>query len=145
CGVIFKLTRKTGGGWVYRVLYGFQGPSDGGGPVATLILDGAGSLYGVANPGISGIRWLCGNVFKPSPTSDDAYSFSVLYSFQGAPDGCSPSGRLLLDGNGNLFGTTTSGGSANKGSIFELVPGADDQWTENVVYSFHGPDGSTPV
>lgn len=82
---------------------------------------------------------------------------SVLYSFQGTPDGFSPSGRLAMDKVGNLYGTTWFGGTGGPtcefgtcGTVFQLTPPATSggAWTESVLYNFQGytlGDGSTPT
>ena len=61
-----------------------------------------------------------------------------LYSFQGT-DGQAPSAPLVFDKTGNLYGTTTVGGSDNAGSVFALTPGlanAQAPWTGVPLYSF---------
>jgi uncharacterized repeat protein (TIGR03803 family) len=72
----------------------------------------------------------------------------VLHKFAGTPDGASPSGRLISDNAGNLYGTTINGGAAGKGTVFELSPpsGSGTGWSESVLYSFIGgsTDGSGP-
>jgi len=82
---------------------------------------------------------------------------TVLYSFQGTPDGFSPSGRLAMDKAGNLYGTTWFGGTGAPtcefgtcGTVFQLTPPATSggAWTESVIYNFQGytlDDGSTPT
>jgi len=78
----------------------------------------------------------------------------VLYAFQGSPDGASPSGGLIFDSKGNLYGATPSGGSTSCryngdytgcGMVFELTPDGSGGWTESVLYSFQGSsDGGNP-
>jgi len=60
----------------------------------------------------------------------------VLYSFSGGTDGSNPTGKLLRDATGNLYGTTEWGGSEGYGTIFELSPDASGKWTENTIYNF---------
>lgn len=73
--------------------------------------------------------------------SAQARTESVLYSFKGGYDGEYPSSRLVRDGNGNLYGTTATGGAHNNGKVFEITPLS----TEKVLYSFKGGrDGSFP-
>jgi uncharacterized repeat protein (TIGR03803 family) len=68
----------------------------------------------------------------------------VLYNFSGGVDGALPYAGVILDQAGNLYGTTTSGGTAQAGTVFKLSPGSP-HWTENVLYSFvAGNDGQTP-
>jgi uncharacterized repeat protein (TIGR03803 family) len=73
-----------------------------------------------------------------------AQTEKVLYSFRGGADGTNPSTPLIADAAGNLFGTTTDGGSAACGVVFELKPSGDG-WTESVIYSFQGADGCAPA
>lgn len=80
-----------------------------------------------------------------------AQSERVLYNFQGGiHDGTNPSTALVADRAGNLFGTTTDGGSGTCtggcGTIFQLKPTAGGRWTETVLYSFQGgDDGAAPA
>lgn len=70
--------------------------------------------------------------------------YKVLYEFKGGNDGIGPQGNLVLDGSGNLYGTTTEGGGTSAcngqykgcGIVFELVPRSSGYWKENVLYSF---------
>jgi len=132
------------------VLYSFTG-ADGASPQAALIRDGEGNLYGTTAFGgldSSYCQFYCGVVFK----LDKAGNETVLYSFTGGADGLSPFGGLVRDDEGNLFGTTTGGGSASlpAGTVFKLEPPAQPggTWTETVLHSFcsaaNCTDGNTP-
>ena len=116
----------------YSVVYTFTGP-DGASPVAGLVLDTNGNLYGTTgNGGASNY----GTVFKLDKTGKE----TVLYSFTGTPDGARPLG-LVRDAQGNLYGTTGGGGdSACKvgygfgcGTVFKL----DTAGNESVLFRFH--------
>jgi uncharacterized repeat protein (TIGR03803 family) len=74
-----------------------------------------------------------------SPASGD-WKEKVLYSFQGGSDGSVPAGDVVFDKQGNLYGATSDGGSANDGTVFELMPPAKpgDAWTEAVLHVFRG-------
>lgn len=157
CGIIFELTPTTKGRWTEKLLYSFKGGDDGRAPESTLIFDSAGNLYGTTVDGGTGRNCStrqagCGVVFELSPKSDGSWSQKVLYSFQGAPDGAFPSGTLVFDSSGTLYGTTSGGGTGNNGcdfsgcgTIFALIPGSGSHWKENVVYSFQGGnDGASP-
>ena len=74
-----------------------------------------------------------------------AQTEKVLYSFQGGNDGTNPSTGLVADSSGNLFGTTTDGGSAGNGVVYELSPSQGGGWTQSVTYTFHGADGAAPA
>jgi uncharacterized repeat protein (TIGR03803 family) len=120
-GGIFKLT-PTG---TRTVLYSFAGP-DGDGP-SEVILDKQGNLYGAAGNGGTGggcVPVGCGVIFRVTPNGTE----TVLHSFTGGADGADPFGFLTLDSQGNLYGTTTSGGipspacGAGCGTVFKLTP-----------------------
>jgi len=157
CGTVFELS-PSGDHWVLTTLYRFQGGSDGWGPMANLVIDLSGALYGTTNNGgYSGSRFGYGTVFELTPPAEDCLScpwtHTVLYSFAGGRDGIQPAqtGNLTLDRAGNIHGTTLSGGNFNKncfdnscGLVYELSPSADG-WTESVLYSFTGgQDGDAP-
>jgi uncharacterized repeat protein (TIGR03803 family) len=126
-----------------KVIHAFQGGSDGAGSYAGLISDGAGNAYGTTGGGGDGCSdGGCGTIFKL--TGDRAES--VLYAFKGGSDGEGPLGALLLDGSGNLYGTTVSGGGTGCGgygcgTVFKLAPNG----AETVLYAFQGgSDGYQP-
>jgi len=128
---------KGGGG--FGVDYAFKGGSDGAGPAAALIQDPAGNLYGTTSQGgTTGCGGGgCGTVFKVNTRNRE----TVLYRFGGSPDGATPYGRLVMDGSGNLYGTTSSGGAFGFGTVFKIDPIG----TETVLYSFSGGnDGAKP-
>jgi hypothetical protein len=92
------------------VLYPFQDAPDGFQPLAGLVADSSGNLYGTTKFGGSGSCVLnsfngCGTIFKLSPNADGTWTESILYSFQGKKDGKYPFTGLALDGDGNLYGT----------------------------------------
>jgi len=116
-GVVFELTRSNGH-WQETILKAFpyvpqQPPS---GPISPVVLDSAGNLYGTTNGG-GAFGW--GTVFELSPSAG-GWTYRDLHDFSGA-DGTNPYGALAIDGNGNLYGTTSLGGtSCNCGTIWEL-------------------------
>ena len=103
-GAVYELS-PTGSGWTEQILYGFTGGSDGYSPLAGLTIDSAGNLYGSASAGGSGG---CGTVFELTSGSG-GWTFNTIYSFPGAPGGCSPQIKLTIDAAGNLYGTTRHG------------------------------------
>ncbi len=118
CGVVYELTHSASGGWTESVLYNFQGGTDGAYPQATLVMDNLGNLYGTTSVGGGSSVCLlgttpagCGTVFELSPSSGGSWIETVLYRFQGNFDGASPSGGVMLDGAGSLYGVTGGGGS----------------------------------
>ena len=63
-----------------------------------------------------------GTVFKLTPSLGGQWTETVLYSFSGGVDGSNPNGNLLLDGAGNVYGTTPYGGTEDEGVVFEITP-----------------------
>jgi uncharacterized repeat protein (TIGR03803 family) len=117
-------------------------------PVA---MDGSGSLYGTT---YSGGKYGKGVVFKLVPNADTGkYKEYILHNFgklAGSKDGANPSGRLVLDADGNLYGTTVSGGKGANGTIYKLTHGTGG-WSFKLLYSFcthfnghECPDGAEP-
>ena len=145
CGVVFELT-PAGGHWTETILYTFTGGLDGGEPLAGLVRDSQGNLYGTTAIGGS---FGLGTVFMLSFGSG-TWTESVLYSFQGGSDGAYPQSAITLR-NGSIYGTTYAGGGndclgapSGCGTIFQLLPG-ENGWTENVLYRFtNGADGAFP-
>ena len=127
-----------------RVLHTFNG-SDGGAPDDGVIFDDAGNLYGTVQGG-SGNR-LFGAVFELAPDGNGHWKEKVLHTFNGK-DGWQPIGGLIRDAAGNLYGTTSLGGTrgdGGDGTVFELTLGANGKWTERVLHDFGGPDGYYPM
>jgi uncharacterized repeat protein (TIGR03803 family) len=127
-GVVFKIHAD---GTNYTVLYSFKGPptGDGANPLAGLSADPSGNLYGTT---FSGGANNGGTVFTIHP---DGSGYAVLYNFCGlasCADGSGPSGGVILDAAGNLYGTTYTGGANNSGAVFSLMPSG----TYTVLYSF---------
>jgi uncharacterized repeat protein (TIGR03803 family) len=110
-GTVFSLT-PSGSGYTERVLHAFASGNAGFGPQAPLLRSANGDLFGTADLGgtrCSGIG--CGTVFELTPTGP-AYTFRLVYSFTGPPDGAEPQYSGVAAGpGGTLFGTTRSGGT----------------------------------
>jgi len=140
-GTVFELTPNSDGSWKESVLYSFTGGSDGANPVAGLIFDGVGNLYGTTEGGGNSVcesTFLgCGVVFKMTPNAGGTWTESVLHNFQ-YPDGLFPVAGLIFDTAGNLYGTDPFGGDgdADLGLVFELTPNSDGTWTESVLHNF---------
>ncbi len=115
-GTIFEL---AGPGHTRLVTIGSFGSNDPNGavPQGTLLIDAAGNLYGTTNGGADefGGAFL-GTVFK---LSADHTTMTPLYTFTGQADGDIPQAGLTADEAGNLYGTTTSGGTGT-GTVFKL-------------------------
>jgi uncharacterized repeat protein (TIGR03803 family) len=144
CGTVFKLT-FSGSAYTETVLHSFQGEPDGARPYAALIIDDkTGTLYGTTTEGGQGPSPGYGTVFELSP-SEAGYTESILHSFGGKPDdGANPQASLIEE-RGELYGTTSSGGTYGAGTVFKMVPAASN-YSERLVYSFQGgTDGAGPV
>jgi uncharacterized repeat protein (TIGR03803 family) len=117
-GTVYELTPPTQGGvWTESVIYSFSpGAGDGANPVAALVLDGAGAVYGVTQSG--GVESCgnasngCGTAFKlvPPSTGGGAWTEEILHAFLGSGDGDVPQASLAIVGN-TVYGTTMLGGT----------------------------------
>jgi uncharacterized repeat protein (TIGR03803 family) len=125
------------------VVYPFTGLPNGNFPKGQLAFDRAGNLYGTTSGGGStaGCPGGCtGNgVVYELALSSGTPTESVLYTFGAirVNDGIDPSGGVVIDSAGNLYGTTLEGGGRDDGTVFELSPGGAN-WTETILYSFSG-------
>lgn len=166
CGVVYKLTPPGPGQtlWSETVLFEFGnvGKRFAGGfaPLTGLTIDASGALIGTTFAGGSQagdclVRG-CGVVFRLTPpaTEGSMWTETVIHTFQqnDRDDGAAPRGELIQDVSGALYGTTTEGGVRpagvpGLGTVYKLTPPAYGQtnWTEEVLHSFEGPDGNTPV
>jgi uncharacterized repeat protein (TIGR03803 family) len=152
CGTVFTLTRH-GSSYVKHTLYQFQGSTDGGNPVAPLLMDGYGNLYGTAyGGGNPTCLWGCGTVFKLTPHGK-RYVETTLYEFTGGGDGANPMAPLIVDTAGNLYGTAEFGGNLNAchgtdlpgcGTVYELTP-SSGTYVQSVIHAFGVDDGAYPI
>jgi len=145
-GAIYELSPGAGGAWAEKLLYSFLGGSDGALPDASLVLGPGNVLYGTT---FAGGTTGNGTVFQLSPPANpgDAWTKTVLYSFQGGSDGSGPKTAATLGPSGTLFGTTFAGGATGAGTVFQLTPpaGGAGDWSERIIYSFlGGADGQGP-
>jgi len=143
CGVVFKLD-KTGR---EKVLHAFTSSPDGEGPQGSVVFDKAGNLYGTTAQGGNDVPFCggwgpigCGVVYKIDKTGKE----TVLYTFTGGPDGATPFANLVLDTEGNLYGTAFSGGVGGAcqniygcGTVFKV----SKTGKLTLLYSFTGLDG----
>jgi uncharacterized repeat protein (TIGR03803 family) len=129
CGTVFELSPTNDGTWTFTSLHQFGGGLDGGLPLAPVVFDSAGNLYGTTDYGglkiarggyCESAQLGCGIVFKLAPVSD-RWDITTLYAFDGGPDGGSPTAGLVLDDEGNLYGTTTEN-ITEKGVVFKVTP-----------------------
>src|SRR5262249_30479759 len=143
---------KNGNSYTETVLYSFAGgPADGAHPDGTLIMDGAGNLFGTTHHGgVSGISIGVGTVFEMVKNGSGYNAPTILHSFAGGSDGSFLQFGVIADANGNLFGTTNQGGDPGgdprgNGTVFELVKGPSG-YTKITLYAFASgtADGNSP-
>jgi uncharacterized repeat protein (TIGR03803 family) len=130
CGVVFKLTGKQ-----LTVLHSFKGPPDGAIPVAGVIMDSEGNLYGTTNGG--GESYSAGTVFELRSNGKER----VLHRFRAYTkqhDGILPVTSVVRDAHGNLFGTTEEGGLYGDGVVYEITAAGK----EKILHSFCSGDCS---
>jgi uncharacterized repeat protein (TIGR03803 family) len=147
-----------------KVIHNFSFPNrpkDGNNPQAPLILDAAGNLYGNLGCALDQAVFGCGVVFELMPQADGGWKEKILHTFlrYGKDDGQRPFyGGLLFDSFGNLYGTTSAGGTGpcqggdagttGCGVVFELMPKSLG-WAMKIVHSFDwnflGIDGQVPL
>jgi uncharacterized repeat protein (TIGR03803 family) len=146
-GVAFQLTPQPGK-WDYKIIHAFCGnvcTDDGAGPDSDLIADDAGDIYGTTDSGgVAGF----GTAFKLIPNAQKTkWAETILYAFCSGASGCAadgyqPTGGLVLDQDGNFWGTTVYGGNVSNacalescGTVFKLAPGSGGV-TETAAYRF---------
>src|SRR5579871_4453105 len=149
-----RVCQNTSCPWTETVLHSFAAGGDGWQPtLGSLVFDAAGNIYGTTMDGGSNGCYGgfgCGVVFRLTP-ANGGWTETVMYSFGGGSDGAYPQSGVALDSAGNIYGTTTAGGSGTCnayvggcGVVFKLSPSVNG-WTETVLYSFTGgADGATP-
>jgi len=151
-GVVYQLTPE-GSGWLFTSIFPFLYRRNGIGPT-NLVFGPDGHLYGTAQAGgvnILGRCYYCGDgvVFELTPrsmickTANCFWQENVFHTFTGAPgDGNEPVGDVAWDQQGNIYGTTVQGGTADLGTLFQLNLQTDSY---SVIHHFLGyPDGDTP-
>lgn len=123
-----------------KILYTFTDTSDGGMLYAGLISDARGNLYGTTPIGGTATSCngsSCGNVFRVTKAGKE----NNIYSFKDTPDGAMPLAGLIPDAQGNLYGTTSQGGTFGAGTVYEVTKGG----AEKRLYNFKGSsDGGQP-
>ena len=140
-GTAYKLTHSMSGRWHYHFLFDFGGPGAmGQTPQGTPALDPAGHIFG-ATYSSSNAKGL---VFELS-SSHGLWTEKVLYQFTNGPNGSNPAGAVVLDGSGNVYGTTQQGGTSGTGVAFKLTHHSGS-WTQSVLHTFPtgADDGEDP-
>jgi uncharacterized repeat protein (TIGR03803 family) len=145
-GTVFELSPSLNGGWSETILHTFaQFGGDGQVPMTGVTLDTVGNIYGttVSGGNMSCPYTGCGTIYKLEMATG---AYSQLYLFTGGLDGSNPSGGLIFDSAGHLYGTATTGGGGNGGVVFELG-NIKGQWMEKVLYALgtNTSDGTSPA
>ena len=149
-GFAFKLAHRAG--WLLDPLFNFFGGSSAGQPTG-LIVGANGSLYGgaqggIQNCGTNGSQY-CGLVYNLTPlptacaTALCSWNENVLYRFSSESDGSGVINVSASDEEGNLYGTTTTGGADGAGTVFELTP-SGRSWTKTILHNFTGGSDASP-
>jgi uncharacterized repeat protein (TIGR03803 family) len=143
-GTVFKLAPNSDGAWSLTTLYNFSG-SDGALPMAEMVLDAAGNLYGTTSGG--GADDGFGTVFELSPSSGGTWTEKLLCTFPYGKYYERPQTAVWFDAAGNIYGTTAGSDTTPAyGSAYELTPNGDGSWTLHTLHRFGGPgDGSLPA
>ena len=153
CGRVFELSPGADGKWTEKTLHRFRGLPDGANPWAGVTLDKDGNAYGTTLYGGTGQCYSgygvligCGTVFRVSPSQNGKWTETVLHSFvTDGFDGLYSFAGLTLDASGNLYGTTSAGGTRDSGTVFKMTLHPNGDWTEGVIYNFgRVGDGNTP-
>jgi uncharacterized repeat protein (TIGR03803 family) len=148
---ILMLAQGAGAASKYKTLYKFSRGKDGNFPLASLIFDQAGNLYGTT---LAGGALNQGTVFKLTPNADGSWRESVLHRFcyrTNCGDGAVPVAGLVFDLAGNLYGATFAGGdqelclASGCGVVFKLTPNSKGGWNERVLHAFADRPGASPT
>ncbi|PYX50757.1 MAG: hypothetical protein DMG79_05005 [Acidobacteria bacterium] len=142
-GVIYQLTTTNGTSYTESVLYSFGDLADASTPNGPIILDSTGSLYGVTSLGGAFNQ---GTVYKFTPAANGHLATErILFSFgASSTTGANPTGNLLFDIGGNLYGVTNAGGPSDDGVVYSLAP-SSSTWTQTILFSFTKQSGAAPV
>jgi uncharacterized repeat protein (TIGR03803 family) len=140
-GIVFRLAPNRQGGWTERKLHCFSDPNDGTYPIAGVTLDNAGNLFGTSYLGGDAGTNCCGTAFQLT-FSGKSWTENIVHHFSAnGGDGVFPVAGLVSDKNGNIYGTTSSGGLFGAGAVYVITPAGGEQ----IIYNFQGPpDGSGP-
>lgn len=130
-GTVFERTPSG----TETVLWSFGNGTDGANPIAGVIRDAKGNVYGTTEYG--GL-YNQGTVFELTPTMN-GWTEAVLWSFGSGTDGANPYGGVVLGKKGILYGTTINGGDFGDGTVFALTP-TKTGWTEKILHSFANND-----
>jgi uncharacterized repeat protein (TIGR03803 family) len=139
---VFELSPSAGGTWTETVLWTATGGTEPLNIRAGVVFDASGNLYGTSRLGGT---YGCGTVFELTHETSGSWPETNLFNFDCADSGSLPIGGVTFDQAGNLYGTTSEGGSFGQGIVYQLTPGSGGTWTENILHNFTGgSDGAYP-
>ena len=123
-GTVYELSPSQGG-WTEQGIYNVGGELQAG-----IVMDSAGNLYTAGN-----------NAVMQFTRFEGGWIRNILYIFTGDNNGNAPAGGLIFDAGGNLYGSTTRGGTLGGGTIFQLSPSGGGNWTLTTLCNFAGDAG----
>jgi uncharacterized repeat protein (TIGR03803 family) len=136
-GTVYELSPAENGSWTQTVLHSFAASKDGVNPYGGITFDWAGNIYGTTD---GGGEFGDGTVFElTAPVGTGSYKEKVLWSFNGT-DGSVPSGNLILDSAGRLYGTAYKGGTSGEGVVFEVA--TQEEKTTTAITSSPNPSSA---
>jgi uncharacterized repeat protein (TIGR03803 family) len=140
---VFQLSPNGDGTWTENVLWMFTGGTQPNNIFSGVIFDASGNLYGTSRLGGA---YGCGTVFELTHESSGSWPETNLFDFNCGSTGNQAVGGLVFDSAGNLYGTTSLGGTTGNGVVYELTPNpAGGQWTETILHNFKTrTDGGWP-
>jgi uncharacterized repeat protein (TIGR03803 family) len=150
-GTVFKLARASNGKYSPTTLYAFRQTRvqfmqntpfvDGIMPLAGVIFDAEGNLYGITSAEGAGTTSNGGTFFKLARGSSGTWAETPLHNFNfNAGDAAAVSTDLIMDSHGNLYGTA-GGGAYRLGTLFELTRGSNGKWSEAILHNFYNSNG----
>jgi uncharacterized repeat protein (TIGR03803 family) len=114
-GTVYKVHPEKDGNWTETILHSFDFWEHGFAPVAGIVMDASGNIYGTT---VFGGKYNSGTVFE---LEAPGHKYKVVWNFN-YTDGAQPPSSLILDSSGNLYGTTYQGGLYEVGNVFEVTP-----------------------
>jgi len=130
-GTVFELSPSGNGQWTYNTIHNFTA-AEGGGPNTQLVFDTNGNLFG----GQYATDGTYSGLYELSPSSDGTWTETNVRTFDGATDGAQPSGPLVFDAAGDMYGSNMVGGLYGAGTAFELTPDGSGGWNYLVIHNF---------
>jgi|ERR1700722_4876944 len=127
-GTVFELAANADGTYSEKILHNFTGKDDGGSPIAGVVIDGAGNLYGMAELG--GISDY-GVIYQIAPGSNGTWTDHIVHSFPGGNGGTATFAAMAIDKQGKLY-------AAAAYSLLELTPTITGSWTTRSIHTFAG-------